>query len=139
MIKCWYYIFIRHIFIAVGGLIAKTAITVSNMSIAYQNGICFNSKYSLKYKIPLWINPIELKKRENSMTTKKQQAFTSKLPPVNEPIPFDFDGLTERQKDYFYVLHMMLAQINRQYINIGGKVLDRKVAEQLERAGKLPQ
>ena len=33
----------------------------------------------------------------------------------------------------------MLVQINKQYINIGGKVLDSKLLEQLEREDKLPQ
>jgi len=63
----------------------------------------------------------------------------SKLPPVDEPIPFDYEGLSPREKESFKVYHMMLAQVNRQYINIGGQVLDRKIVEQLERDGKLPE
>jgi len=63
----------------------------------------------------------------------------SKSPPANDPTPFDYEGLSPREKESFKVYHMMLAQISRQYINIGGKVLDRKIVEQLEREGKLPE
>ena len=71
--------------------------------------------------------------RNNPMTT------NSKLPRAKDTPAFDYEGLSPREKESFKVYHMMLAQISRQYINIGGKVLDRKIVEQLEREGKLPE
>lgn len=53
---------------------------------------------------------------------------------------FDYEkDLSEEEKKRFDTYHQMLVQINKQYINIGGKVLDRKQLEQLKREGKLPQ
>ncbi len=51
---------------------------------------------------------------------------------------FDYEkNLTKKEKKQFDIYHLMLAQINKQYINIGGKVLDRKLVAQLEGEGKL--